>query len=90
MPHIAKLVTVCAVNKVPEHLMSFVNFHAQLEGVEPEETEKIAILQVEGTQSFSVFFIERDLKIEKVEEKLKAQDTELNAEARNLLLQYLK
>ncbi len=90
MTHIAKLVTVCAIDKVPDHLMSFVNFHAQLEGIEPVETEKIAILQVEGTQSFSVFFIERDLTIEKVEDKLKAQDTDLNAEARNLLLQYLK
>jgi hypothetical protein len=90
MPHIAKLVTVCAINKVPDHLMSFVNFHAQLEGIKYEDSEKVAILQVEGTQSFSVFFVERDLTIEKIEEKLQAQDTELNAEARNLILQYLK
>ena len=90
MVHIAKLVTVCAIDRVPEHIMPFVNFHAQLEGIEPREKEKVAILQVEGRQSFSVFFIERDLTIKKVEDKLKAQETELNAEARNLILQYLK
>jgi hypothetical protein len=64
MVHIAKLVSVCSVDKVPEHIKPFIHFHAQLEGIEPDTSEKVAILQVEGTQSF--------------------------AEARNLLLQYLK
>ncbi len=89
MVHIAKLVTVTELNNIPQHLMPFVQFHAQLEGVEIKDDEKIAIIQIEGTQSFQAIFIERKVTLQDIVEKLRSQDTELNADAKNLIAQYL-
>ena len=89
MVHIAKLITVTQLPNIPSHLVPFVQFHAQLEGIEVKDDEKIAIIQIEGTQSYHAFFLDRKLTLQDLEEKLKAQDTELNADARNLLAQYL-
>ena len=90
MVHIAKLITVTKLPNVPSHLMPFVQFHAQLEGIELEDNEKLAIIQIEGTQSYLAIFLDRSITMQDIESKLKAQDTKLNVEARNLLLQYLK
>ena len=89
MVHIAKLITITELPNVPSHMIPFVQFHAQLEGIELKEDEKIAILQIEGTQSFQAFFLDRKITLEDIEKKLKAQDTELNVDAKNLLAQYL-
>ncbi|MCK5560064.1 MAG: DUF749 family protein, partial [Thermoplasmata archaeon] len=43
MVHIAKLITVTQLPNIPSHLVPFVQFHAQLEGIEVKDDEKIAI-----------------------------------------------
>jgi hypothetical protein len=89
MSYIAKMVTVAKYKNITDKLKPFVGFHSGLEDIEIEDNDKIAILQIEGTESYFPIFLKTKPTIEQIEEKLAKQDTKLNVESRKLLLQYL-
>ena len=89
MTYIAKLVSVAKFENITDKLKPFVGFHSELEKVKVEDEDKIAILQIEGTESFFPIFLKTKPTIEDIEAKLAKQETKLNAEARKLLRGYL-
>ena len=74
---------------ITDKLKPFVHFHSGLDDIEVDEEDQIAMLQIEGTESYFPIFLKSKPTIEEIEEKLAKQDTKLNAEARKLLIDYL-
>ncbi len=89
MTYIARFVTVAEYKNLTDRFKPFVNYHSSLENFEVSEHEKIAILQIEGTESYFPIFINKKPTIEQIEEKLAKQETRLNTETKKLLLKYL-
>ena len=89
MVYIAKLVTVSKYKNITDNLKPFVAFHSNLEDLEISDDDKIAILQIEGTDSYFPVFLKTKPSIEEIEAKLAKQETKLNVDAKKLLLEYL-
>ena len=89
MTFIAKLVTISKFKNITDKLRSFVYFQSELENVTVKDGDKVAVLQIESTESYFPVFIEEKPSIKQIESKLAQQDTKLNAEARRILLEYL-
>ena len=90
MNYVAKFVTVAAYKNITDQLKPFVNYHSTLENIEVSDDDKIAILQIEGTESYFPIFLKTEPTIEQIEEKLARQETRLNAEAKKLLIKYIQ
>jgi hypothetical protein len=89
MVYIAKLVSVAKYKNITDKLKPFVHFQSSFENFEIEDEDKVAILQVEGTESYFPVFLKTKPTIEEIEDKLAQQDTKLNSDAKKLLLEYL-
>lgn len=89
MVYIARFITVAAYKNITDKLKPFVNFHSSLENIEFEEDDKIALLQIEGTESYFPIFLKTKPTIEQIESKLAKQDTKLNTETKKILIGYL-
>ena len=90
MVYVAKLVTVAKYKNITDKLKPFVNFRSGLENIEITDDDKIAILQIEGTESYFPVFLKTNPTIQEVEAKLAKLETRLNTDARKLLLEYIK
>jgi hypothetical protein len=89
MAYIARLVTVAAYKNITNELKPFVDFQSNLQNVEISDEDKIAILQIETTDSYYPIFLKTNPTMKQVEEQLAKQKTKLNVDARNALLQYI-
>lgn len=90
MTYIAKLVAVAKYKNLTDKFKPFVHFHSELENVEVSDNDRIAVLQIDGTESYFPIFLKTNLTIEQIEEKLQKQETKLNSEARKLLLRHIE
>jgi len=90
MTYIAKLVSIAKYKNLTDKFKPFVHFHSELENVEILDNDRIAILQIESTESYFPIFLKTKPTIEQIEEKLTKQKTKLNSEARKLLLKYIE
>ncbi|MDY6965483.1 MAG: DUF749 family protein [Halobacteriota archaeon] len=84
MTHIATVAAITKVANVTEELMPFVQFKAEKEGRELSGSESVAILQIEGTESYHPIFL--PAKIEDIEEELKELDVVLNSDAKKSIM----
>ena len=57
MVYIAKIVTVSKYKNITDKFKPFINFHGDLENLEISDEDKIAILQIEGTESYFPIFL---------------------------------
>jgi hypothetical protein len=57
MVYIAKLVSVAKYKNITDKLKPFVHFQSSFENFEIEDEDKVAILQVEGTESYFPVFL---------------------------------
>ena len=89
MVYIAKLVTVAKYKNITDKLKPFVHFQSTLEKLELSDDDRIALLQIEGTESYFPVFLETKPTIDDIEAKLAKQETKLNTDARKMLEQYL-
>ena len=89
MVYIAKIVTVTEYKNITDNLRPFVEFQSNLDNVEVGESDLIALLQVENTDSYIPIFLKAKPTMKEIEDKLAKQETKLNTDAKNLLLQYL-
>ena len=80
--HLARLVSISRVEEIPEQFRGFVDFHANLEGHDVSQKEKLAILVIEGTSCYVPVFLERMKGIEELERRLVAQQAEMPEDTR--------
>ncbi|MBC7108108.1 MAG: DUF749 family protein [Methanomassiliicoccales archaeon] len=81
----AHLVSITTAGSVPENLRGFVNFQAAYEGHDVDESEKVALLVIEGTASYVVIFLEREKSVEEIENRLALQKAEMTSDTRNAI-----
>ncbi len=74
----AQLVGVYLVKEIPDELRPFLNLQAAREKREPKASDKIAILQVEGTSSYIALFLDSIGPIPALEDRLRQQQVEMN------------
>ena len=90
MSYIARLVAVTKVSAVSKDIIPFVHFQAQQKGIEVKDDTKVAILQIEDIPSYHIVFLDNQMKIEKLEEELKKNDTILSRDTRAILMKQMK
>ncbi|NIM59618.1 MAG: DUF749 domain-containing protein, partial [Candidatus Aminicenantes bacterium] len=71
-------------------IIPFVHFQAQQKGIEINDDTKVAILQIENIPSYHIVFLDKEMKIEELEEELGKNDTVLSRETRALLQKQMK
>lgn len=81
----AHLVSITAAESVPPNLKGFVTFQASLEDHEVQAREKVALLVIEGTSSYVVFFLGKVKDVEEIERRLREQQAEMTVETRAIL-----
>ncbi len=90
MSYIARLVAITKVSSVTRDIIPFVHFQAQQKGIEINDDTKVAILQIENIPSYHIVFLDKEMKIEELEEELGKNDTVLGRETRALLMKQMK
>ena len=82
---IATLVGIFKFEELPEKYRSFVDFKASIENKTIKEDDKIAILNITGTESHHVLFIDSYETMEDIEKELKEADAKLNYSSKKIL-----
>jgi hypothetical protein len=82
---IASLVGVFKFNEMPEKYGPFVQYKASLENKNIKRDEKIAILNVAGTESHHVLFLSSYKSIDEIVQELKEADAKLNYNSKKIL-----
>jgi len=82
---IATLVGIFKFEEIPKEYGPFVRYKASLENKNIDEKEKIAILNIQGTESNHVLFLESYKSIGQIEEELKQADAKLNYNTKKIL-----
>ncbi|MCK9151271.1 DUF749 domain-containing protein [Methanobacterium alcaliphilum] len=75
---IATLAGIFKFNELPEEYGSFVDFKARLEKKEIDDDDEIAILNIKGTESYHVLFLDSYENINEIKEELKDADAKIN------------
>jgi hypothetical protein len=86
----AHLIGVYNHCELPEELQGFVKLHAYREKYEPKKEDRVAVLQIVGTTSFSPFFLNRIDDLAPIEKGLKEIDAELDDVSRVSLQRVLQ
>lgn len=86
---IATLIGIFKYEELPEKYGPFVQYKASIEDKSIKEDEEIAILNVTGTESYHVLFIESYKSIAEMEKELSEADTKLNYSSKKILEEHL-
>ncbi len=86
---IASLFGIFKFEEIPEKYIPFVRFKASLEKKEIKEDEDIAILNISGTESYHVLFLNSYKNIDEIKEELRGSDAKLNYNTIKILERYL-
>lgn len=82
---IATLVGIFKFEEIPQQYGPFVIYKASLENKNIDENEEIAILNISGTESNHVLFLESYKNIGEIEEELKEAQAKLNYNTKKIL-----
>lgn len=82
---VATLAGIFKFNDLPEEYIPFVRFKASLEKREIDEDEDIAILNISGTESKHVLFLNSYTNISEIEEELKEAEAKINYNTKKIL-----
>ena len=82
---IATLGGIFRYKDVPEDMAPYVQFKSTIEGKELVPETEIAILDITGTTSHHVLFLENYDNIEQIKEELKEEDAKINYETMKIL-----
>ncbi|MFH1774889.1 MAG: DUF749 family protein [Methanobacteriota archaeon] len=87
----ATLVDIKRIHEVPEGLMPYVNFKAEIEGRKIKGSERVAIFNIASTTSYIPVFLDAGKTIEDVEREIKEQAfAKLSSESREVIKKALK
>jgi len=76
-------------NELPEKFSPYVQYKASLENKDIEEKDEIAILNISGTESYHVLFINSYNSIDEIVEELKVAEAKLNYNTKKILEEHL-
>ncbi|QUH23871.1 DUF749 domain-containing protein [Methanobacterium alkalithermotolerans] len=82
---IATLAGIFNLKDLPEEYSSFVQYKASLEKRDIEDNDEIAILAIQGTESYHVLFLKAYNNIREIEDELKLADAKINHTSLNIL-----
>jgi hypothetical protein len=82
---VATLVGIFKFKDLPENYGPFVQHKASIEKRTVEDSDEIAILNIAGTESNHVLFLDSYKSIKEIEEELKIVDAELNYNSKKIL-----
>jgi hypothetical protein len=86
---VATLAGVFKYTELPEKYGPFVQYKASLENKTINETDDIAILDISGTESVHVLFLDSYKSLKEIDEELQAADAKLNHSSKQVLEGYL-
>lgn len=86
---VATLAGVFKYTELPEKYGPFVQYKASLENKTINETDDIAILDISGTESVHVLFLDSYKSLKEIDEELQAADAKLNHSSKKVLEGYL-
>jgi hypothetical protein len=86
---VASLVGIFKFKELPEKYGPFAQHKAKLEDKTIEESDDIAILNIAGTESHHVLFLDSYKNIGEIEEELKLLDAKLNFNTKKILEGYI-
>ncbi len=82
---IATLIGIFKFEEIPQEYGPFVRYKSSLENKDIDEKEEIAILNIKGTESNHVLFLDSYKNIGEIEDELKAADAKLNYNTKKIL-----
>lgn len=82
---IATLVGIFKFEELPQEYGPFVRYKASLEDKDIDENVEIAVLNIKGTESNHVLFLDSYDKISEIEDELKEADAKLNYNTKKIL-----
>ena len=82
---IATLVGIFKFEELPQEYGPYVRYKASLEDKDIDESEEIAVLNISGTESYHVVFLDSYKNIGEIEEELKEADAKLNYNTKKIL-----
>jgi len=82
---IATLVGIFKFDELPQEYGPYVMYKASLEKKDIDKNEKIAVLNISGTESYHVLFLDSYKSTTEIDEELKAADAKLNYNTKKIL-----
>jgi len=82
---IATLNGIFRYKDLPEDMIPYVTFKATIESQDPQPEDKIAILDITGTTTHHVLFLNEYNNIEQIKDELKEEDAKINYETMKIL-----
>jgi hypothetical protein len=82
---VASLVGIFSYQELPEKFNPFVQFKASKENKDIKDDDKIAILNISGTESYHVLFLGSYSNMDEIIEELKGSDAKLNYNSKKIL-----
>ncbi|BDZ69170.1 DUF749 domain-containing protein [Methanobacterium ferruginis] len=86
---VASLAGVFKYKELPEKYGPFVQYKASIENKSIKDDDDIAILDIIGTESVHVLFLDSYKNFEQVDEELKVADAKINHRSKQILEGYL-
>ena len=86
---IATLVGIFKYEELPGKYSPYVQYKASIEDKTIKEDEDIAVLNITGTESYHILFIESYKTIAEIEGELKEADAKLNYSSKKILEEHL-
>lgn len=82
---VASLVGIFKFKELPENYGPFAQHKATMEKRTVKDDDQVAILNIAGTESFHVLFLDSYKTIAEIDEELKQVDAELNYNTKKIL-----
>jgi hypothetical protein len=82
---IATLVGIFKFEELPQEYGPFVRYKASLENKDIDKNEEIAVLNIKGTESNHIIFLDSYNDISEIEKELKEADAKLNYNTKKIL-----
>ncbi len=82
---IATLAGIFKFEELPQEYGPFVRYKASLENREIKEDDKIAVLNIKGTESNHILFLDSYNNISQIEDELKEAHAKLNYNTKKIL-----
>ncbi|MGB9938172.1 MAG: DUF749 domain-containing protein [Methanobacterium sp.] len=82
---IATLAGIFKFGELPKEYGPYVQYKASLENKDINEDDEIAVLNIQGTESYHILFLDSYKNINEIEEEMKGAEAKLNYNTKKIL-----